>query len=459
MSLMMGTTGKLAAFVVETSSEAISQKARDEVRRALLDVIGTTLAGSTETSGQIITNYARSECGAAGAAAVFAAGFRASASLAALANGTMAHALDYDDVGLQIGHPSVAVIPAALAAAEETGASGRDLLDAIVLGFEIAGRIGAGAGRDAYRKGYHGTSIFGVFGAAAAAGRLLGLDVDQMRRAFGIAGSEAAGVRANFGTMTKPLHAGACGRSGIVAARLAQAGFTSDPNVIETGVGYGDVILGKGSYDLAKMTEGLGTRFVAETGVDIKKFPCCYGNHTTLDGVFALIAEHGLREEDVASISVDVPVTLPEVLIYDRPTTGLQGKFSLQYNIAAAIVDRKVTRATFTDEHAREPRLQAMIEKITVNPGEIGNPRSVRINVTTTGGRVLTREQSEIKGSAEDPLSRDELLEKFRDNAALVLDTADTERVVGIIDSLEEQRSLTPLTDLLVQRAKALAGR
>lgn len=454
----MGTTETLATFVVECPSSAISQKARDEAKRALLDVIGTTLAGSTEPAGRIVSEYVRAECGSSGRAAVVAGGLRTSASLAALANGTMAHALDYDDVGLQVGHPSVAVIPAALAVAEETGAGGRGLLDAIVLGFEIASRIGTGAGRDAYRKGYHGTSIYGVFGAAAAAGRLLGLTVDQLRVAFGIAGSEASGVRANFGTMTKPLHAGSCGRSGVMAAALAKAGFAADPNIIETKVGYGDVILGKGSYDLAKMTAGLGDGFAVERGVDIKKFPCCYGNHRTLDGIFSLAAEHGLRAEDVANVTVDCPVTLPEVLIYDRPETGLQGKFSLQYNVAAALVDGGVTRASFADERVRAPHIRAMVEKVTVNPQEERDQQSVRIQVTTTSGQVYSREQRVIKGSSEDPLSRDELLAKYRDNAALVLDGAAVERSIELVETLEAQGALTPLTELLVQQARVPAA-
>ena len=454
----MGTTKKLAAFVVECPASAISEKAREETKRALLDVIGTTLAGSAEPAGRIISDFVRAECGSSGRAAVIAGGLRTSASLAALANGTMAHALDYDDVGLQIGHPSVAVIPAALAVTEETGASGGELLDAIVLGIDVASRIGTGAGRDAYRRGYHGTSIFGVLGSAAAAGRLLGLTVDQQRTAFGIAGSEASGVRANFGTMTKPLHAGACGRSGVMAAALAKAGFTADPNIIETKIGYGDVILGKGSYDLAKITAGLGESFMVERGVDIKKFPCCYGNHRTLDGIFSLVAEHGLREEDVANVTVDCPVTLPEVLIYDRPETGLQGKFSLQYNVAAALVDGSVTRASFTDERVSAPRILAAIEKVTVNPQEDRDQQTVEIRVRTTDGRVYTREQRVIKGSSEDPLSRDELLAKYRDNAALVLSEAEIERSIEFVDALEAQNALTPLTDLLVQQARVPAG-
>ena len=454
----MGTTETLAAFVVECNGDTISQKAHDETKRAVLDVVGTTLAGSAEPAGRIITDYVRRECGSAGPAAVFAAGLRTSASLAALANGTMAHALDYDDVGLQIGHPSVAVIPAALAVAEETGAGGRELLDAIVLGFEIASRIGAGAGRDAYRKGYHGTAIFGVFGAAAAAGRLLGLTVDQLRQAFGIAGSEASGLRANFGTMTKPLHAGSCGRAGVMAATLAKAGFTADPNIIETGVGYGDVILGKGSYDLAKMTEGLGESFAVEGGVDIKKYPCCYGNHLTLDGIFALMDEHRLREEEIENVTVECSAHLPDVLIYSRPRTGLQGKFSLEYNVASALIDRAVTRASFTDERVLTSRIQQVIEKVTVNPQEGRDQRSVHIRVRTTSGKELAREQTVIHGSPADPLSRDELLAKFRDNAALVCDDVDIEQAIATVETLEDQRSLTPLTELLVQPARALAA-
>ena len=449
----MGTTADLAKFVVDCDAGSITEKAREETKRAILDVIGTALAGSAETSGRIVNDFVRAE-GAEGGSTVIGAGMRRSASMAALANGTMAHALDYDDVGLHIGHPSVAVVPAALAIGEEIGASPRDVIDAVVLGFEVASRIGEGSKGAAYRKGYHGTEIFGVFGAAAAAGRLLGLDLDAMQRAFGVAGSEAGGVRANFGTMTKPLHAGATGRSGVMAAKLARDGFTADPNIIETKVGFGPAILGE--YDLETMTQGLGDGFVVEDGVAIKKYPCCYGNHTTVDGVLNLMTANNLSYDDVREITIDTSPFLPDLLIYPRPVTGLQGKFSLQYNVAAAMVDRKLTRDTFTTAHVTQDRLQQAIDKVRTNPTREG--AGVAIHVTTRDGRSIDWNQEIARGSHADPLTRDELAAKFEDNASLVLDAAQINRVVDLVERLDELPSLKELTDIVITECTTVAA-
>lgn len=455
----MGTTADLATFVVECDAGAISDKAREETKRAIFDVIGTTLAGSAEASGRIVKDFVRAE-GANGAATVIGGGFRRSSSMAALANGTMAHALDYDDVGLHIGHPSVAVVPAALAVGEEIGANPRDIIDAVVLGFEVAGRIGEGSRGVAYQKGYHGTEIFGVFGAAAAAGRLLGLDVDAMRRAFGVAGSEAGGVRANFGTMTKPLHAGATGRSGVMAAKLAANGFTSDPNIIETKVGFGPAILG--DYDLEIMTQGLGDGFMVEDGVDIKKYPCCYGNHPTVDGVLNVMTANNLSYEDIQQITIDTSVFLPDLLIYPRPVTGLQGKFSLQYNVAAAMVDRKLNRATFTTAHVMQERLQQAIDKVRMNPihraSDEGYHGGITVHITTNDGRAIDWPQVIARGSHQDPLTRDELVAKFEDNARVVLNAGQIERVVDLVEHLDTQPSLKQLMDVLITESTAIAA-
>jgi len=454
----MDATAQLARFAVECTAAQITSKAREEVRRALLDVIGTTLAGSQDPSGQIITSYVESQ-GAEGPATIAATGHTTSTMLAALANGTMAHALDYDDVGLSVGHPSVAVIPAAMAAAEETGASGAAFIDAIVVGFEVAGRVGRSTTGEPYRRGYHGTSIYGIFGATAAVGRLNGLTVDQMRIALGIAGSLAAGVRANFGTMTKPLHAGECCRAAIEAVALAKAGFTADPNIIETKVGYGDTLLGHSEYDPAKMVEGLGSApFVVETGVAIKKYPCCYGNHTTLDGMFALLSQHQVNPDDVEKVVVDGPASFREVLIYKQPTIGLNGKFSLAYNVALALVDGKVVRDSFTDDHIRDQRLREMVDKTDVRAHEDWTAENgVEIAITMKNGETIRHTQKTIRGNYYDPLSWDEIVTKFKDNATLVVDAATADDLVRMVGNLDSAPSVSAVTAAMAGRATAAA--
>src|SRR5436190_9411422 len=210
---MEAITERLAGFTAGCEASSIPPQARTEATRALVDVVGTMLAGAAEPLGRIVHAHAKDE-GGAGPAAVVGAGFRTTASLAAFANGSTGHALDYDDIGLDVGHPTVAVAPAALAVAEQVGASGRQLLDAMVIGYEVASRVGSclGSVGGPYRRGYHGTYVYGIFGATAAAARLLCLKPEQIRCAFGIAASEASGVRVNFGTMTKPYHAGSLNR-------------------------------------------------------------------------------------------------------------------------------------------------------------------------------------------------------------------------------------------------------
>lgn len=454
----MGATETLARFVVETTADQISQKARDQTRRSLIDTIGTTLAGTTEPTAKIITNFVLGQKANPTAWVAGTTG-RTSPMLAALANGTMAHALDFDDV-LAFGHAGVAVVPAALAVAEEIGASGLDLLDAIVLGYEVAGRIAGGTTRVPYARGYHGTSIYGVFGATAAVGRLLRLDVQQMRHAFGIAGSLASGVRANFGTDTKPLHAGECGRQGVEASKLAQAGFTADPNIIETKVGYGETLLWKGEFDPEKMVQNLGKPFIAEQGPGLKKYACCYCNHATLDGMFNILANNQLDPAQIASITVDGSPMLKDPLIYTHPTIGLHGKFSLHYNIALAIVDGQTTLGSYTNDHIRDRRLAEVIDKVQVNTHEDWQPNlRVKIDIATKDGRRVVHEQDFIKGDNEHPLSWAEILEKFRDNASVTMSGGAIDRTVELIQTIESVASVRTLVAELSsgQREPALA--
>lgn len=453
----MGATETLARFAVECDAGRVTQKARDETRRSLIDTVGTTLAGSAELTGQTITNFVLGQR-ADGSSWVAGTSQRTSAMLAALANGTLAHALDYDDV-LAFGHAGVAVVPAALAAAEEVDASGRDFLDAIVLGYEVAGRIAAGTTGAPYARGYHGTSVYGVFGATTAAGRLLGLSVDQMRIAYGIAGSLASGVRANFGTDTKPLHAGECNRQGVEAAKLALAGFTADPNILETKVGFGETLLWKGEFDPQKMVADLGAPFIAEQGADLKKYPCCYCNHSTLDAMFTILGQRPLTAGEIDRITVDGPPMLTDPLIYTQPSIGLHGKFSLHYNIALAIVDGKTTLSSYTDEHIRDARLTEIINKVHVNTHPDWQPAwSARVDIALKDGTHLVQDQPFIRGDSQHPLSWAEILDKYRDNAGVVLDAANVSRSVAQFEELESLPSVRAIVATLSEvRQPALA--
>jgi len=444
---MVSVTEELAVFVATCDACAIPSKARTEAIRAIVDLAGTMLAGAAEPLGRLVHDHARAE-GGSGPSVVVGGGFRSSPSLAAFANGATGHALDYDDIGLEVGHPTVAVAPAALAVAEHAGVSGRELLDATVIGYEVASRLGSclGAVGGPYRRGYHGTSVYGIFGATAAAARLLGLDPRQTRWAFGIAASEASGVRINFGTMTKPYHAGSLNRSAVTAARLAAAGFTAHLEALEGRFGWGEVIGGT-TFEGTGIVAGLGTSFAIEQGVQIKRYPCCGGNHRAIEGVKAMMRAYDLKADEIDRLEIEIDAQVAnEILMYPWPATGLEGKFSLAYNVAAAIADGDVTVDTFADDRIRD--YEWVRPKIAIKPVE-GYKRAVKLHADTVKSEHLTWEQLALPGTPDDPTSDREIDAKFRANAARVLQPDAIEEASKMLWHLDDQPSLRAITDLL----------
>jgi 2-methylcitrate dehydratase PrpD len=444
---MESITEELATFVATCDASTIPSRARAEAVRAIVDLAGTMLAGASEPLGRLVHEHARTE-GGDGPSAVVGGGFRSSPSLAAFANGATGHALDYDDIGLEVGHPTVAVAPAALAVAEHVGASGRQLLDAAVIGYEVASRVGSslGAVGGPYRRGYHGTSVYGIFGATAAAARLLGLDRRRTQWAFGIAASEASGVRVNFGTMTKPYHAGSLNRSAVTAARLAAGGFTAHLEAFEGRFGWGEVIGGT-TFEGTGIVSGLGESFAIEEGVQIKQYPCCGGNHRAIEGVKALMRAHDLKAGDIDRIEVEIDAQVAnEILMYPWPATGLEGKFSLAYNVAAAMADGDVTIDTFADDRISD--YDWIRPKIAIKPVD-GYKRAVKLHVDTASGEHLRWEQLTLPGTPEHPISDAEIDAKFRANAGRVLRADAIEEASKLLWHLEGQSSLSAITDVL----------
>jgi 2-methylcitrate dehydratase PrpD len=445
-----GVTRELAAFVRQAPAGCASPRATEVVKQALLDLFGVIVAGSGEEAGRLALRYARSQ-GAAGPAAVLGGGARLAPSLAALVNGTAGHALDYDDIGLGAGHISVAIAPAVFAVAEQVEADGQALIDALVVAYEVAHRLTtmySDTRLGPYAAGYHKPSVYSVFGAAAGAARLLGLDADATASAFGIAASEAGGLRANFGTMTKPLHAGLANRSGIEAALLAQSGFTASAEVLEQRFGWHDVIC-RGEGDLSVVLDGLGDSYAIEEGLVFKAYPCCGANHYAIDAVIGLLREHGISEPDVTRLDVWLEQrNLNDVLVYPWARTPLEGKFSLPYNMTAALADGEVTVSTFTNEAVG--RLAQFRDKVHVHPTADLPANGARIRVLTRDGRTLDREQLVNRGSLADPMSWAELEHKFRANVRGRIDPAAADAAVAAIASLEKQPTVTGLGEALL---------
>ncbi|MGE0058606.1 MAG: MmgE/PrpD family protein [Dehalococcoidia bacterium] len=442
----MGITEQLARFVGETTYESLPLELIIAAKRAWIDTIGVTLAGSREEAGEIGREYAKVTA-AAEDALVLGTTTKTSPALAALANGIAGHALDYDDMSKGLnGHPSVPLVPAVLAIAERDGKSGRDALLAFVIGFEITAKIGNAMGPSSYSRGWHATSVVGTIGAAAAVAKLLNLDVTATRHALGIAVSMASGSRQNFGSMTKPLHAGLAARAGIEAATLASLGFTADETAIESPLGFGALYSPADDWRPELVTD-LGEPWdLVSPGLCVKQYPCCYNTHLALDAAFNASGRKQLTEADIAAIDVHVAEGSTPALIHHRPITGLAGKFSMEYCVTAAVLDGAVKLASFEDDAVARPEAQSLLRRVNIS---YGPEPEARVVVRLNSGEALNGLAAFEHGSDSDPLSWDELTVKYRDCASLVLTPEAVDASLKMLSDLESVASIRSLTDVL----------
>jgi len=456
---MIGTAtalGRLAAFATAARPPG---DARARAARAVLDTVGVTLAGASEPASRIVQGVVATE--GSGACAIFGRPGRASAAGAALANGTAAHALDYDDMCfVSLAHPSAPLVPAALAAAELAGPSGAAVLDAYVVGFEIEARLGALMNPRHYQRGWHCTSTLGTIGAAAAVSRLLTLDAEATGHALAIAASEASGLKENFGTMVKPLHAGLAARNGVLAALLARGGMTASGQAIEGPQGFLHAMDSE-SAALGDALADLGARWeILDTGITVKLYPSCAGTHPSLDATLDLRREAGITADDVERVDIDVDSITPTVLIYDRPSSGLEGKFSMAFCAAAALVHGHVGIGTFEDAALRDARVAALMPRVTmkVDPSLDGVApplTQARVAITLKDGRVLSRQASGARGYPANPASDAELETKFLACARRALPDDAAGRALSLLREIERLDDLGALAASLVARARS----
>jgi 2-methylcitrate dehydratase PrpD len=445
----MAVTEKLARFVVDTNYESIPEEALIAAKRAILDTLAVTIAGCREDASRIITAYVR-ELGSDGEAGIVGGGFRAAAAEAALANGAFAHALDYDDVSMSMrGHPSAPLLPAVLALAEKRGASGREVIVAFVLGFEVECKVGAAIGASHYSHGWHPTATLGSLGAAAASAKLLGLDSAATRAALGIVTSLTGGSRQNFGTMTKALHAGVAARNGVLAAILAQKGFSADLDIIEAPLGFLSLFGHPDDYEAEKVVVSLGQPFdIVRPGIGVKLYPCCYATHRALDAVLALKQQEGIEAQRVERAEVKVSRGTAMPLIHHRPQTGLEGKFSMEYCLAAALLDGRVNLASFSDEAVRRPQAQDLLRRVeTVEQGR-GSEGPIGGTATVTLTLDDGSQHSHRVDIPRAPLTWDELAAKYRDCAVGVISGEVSARSLEIISNLEAAPDIRQLMDI-----------
>ncbi len=450
----MSITRELAERILALQYEDLPEEAIYWAKQAVIDTIGVTFAGSCEPTARIPTRIP-GMAGQTGPCLVLGGHQRTTALDAAMLNGVASHALDYDDVSPTMGgHPSVMLVIPIIALGEMFDTHGREAITAYVAGYEAATKVARAVNFVHYEKGWHPTATLGIFGTTAVAARLMGLDVDQTARALAISVSLASGVKANFGTMTKPLHVGQSTRNGLFAAFLAKDDFTANPDAFEHKQGFFEVFNGAGNYDPAKMFDTWANPLdVIEPGLGIKQFPCCGSTHMAITMMLNLKDKHGLTPEQVRRVEIYThPQRLPHT---DRPTvsSALEAKFSVQYCVTRALMHGKVLLDHFEGDAWANPQAQALLKVMQTGPHSTmtDKPWCAEVIVETHDGRRLSEQTEYLMGRGRpNPMSEAEMWVKFEDCVSRVLPAEQIAQLfaeLGRFESLDSIRQLTALCE------------
>jgi 2-methylcitrate dehydratase PrpD len=414
----MPLTQDLARFAAGLTYEKLPPEAVEIARTGIIDTVATMIAGAHDPAPQLLR---KGLAPAPGPASLYFSGETATAPEAAWINGTAGHALDYDDVGCR-GHISTVLAPALLAEAEVLGLGGREIIAAYVAGYETWAELARRDPGHHHVKGWHPTGIFGTIGAGAACAALRRLDPERAAMAIALSASQAGGIMANFGTMTKPFHAGRASHAGLISARLAELGFTAAPDALEHPQGFLSAVSPEGKADRDGPTPRLGHDWqILMQGISIKKYPACYCTHRALDAMLDLLGKRPLKPAEISRITVSISKTHSLILRNHTPQTGLAGKFSMEFAMAAAVISRRASLGEYTDEFVRRPEVQDLMRKITVVTNENYDPvvsgASLYDQVTVelaNGERIDSAQVRRARGHAEIPLGDPELFDKFR---------------------------------------------
>jgi 2-methylcitrate dehydratase PrpD len=467
----MGVTEQLAEFAIHPPAGFLTPVLVERVVERFLDTIGIMVAGASSPATRVLLKTV-AEAGGAAEAAVIGTSVRTSVVNAGFVNGASAHALEYDDLTPEITHLSSSMVPGCLAVAEKLDATGRQLVEAFALGFEVAGRVGIGLKPLAMLdRGFHTPGILGGLGVAVAASRLMGLDVMGTRMAIGLMASSAGGIRKNVGSAGKAFHIGNGVRAGLQAAVLAANGFEVDPDAIE-GIahghgherfGFAESFAGSGNYDLAKMVGNLGGEF-ALTRIPnmVRMHPCSTVNCVGIDAMIELATQHDVRASDIERVDVACHPRLLMIAPYTDPVDSYRAKFTPAYAFAAAVVDRHVGLAQFTDQRIRDPEILGLMRRIDVRARDDiredhgwcngdDNWCSVRIDMRLTNGRTVGGHYAQAKGWPARPASWDDLRQKYAECTEDILPKGNVGESVGMIRDLAELRSVRELVRLLRQ--------
>ena len=458
-----GLTRSVAEFIVRTTSSDLPAELQALAKKSILDGFGLALAGSVSPLAPLVQRYLESLDLCGGKATVVGSKMKAAPRFAAFANGISIHADDYDDTQLSqakdriyglLTHPTVPVLPPAFAQCETSGASGKDLLLAYQVGVEVECKIAEAISPRHYGDGFHSTGTIGAFGSAAACAKLRRLDATRTAHTLGIAATEGGGLRNNFGSMTKPFHAGRAAESGPVAADLAALGWTASENVLEAPRGFFQAA--GGGFDPWAIAGRLGKPWtLQQPGVSIKPHPSGSLTHPAMGEMVRLIREHDIRPAQVDAVEVGGNHGMTTSLFHHRPMTGLEGKFSMEFCLAILLLERKAGLAEFTDATVQRADVQEMIRRIhfSVAPEAEGaglDKMTSILRVRLKDGKVLSGRAEFAKGSPANPMSYEEVADKFRGCAGFARwPAAKAETVISVVKALEDEPNMSRLTAAL----------
>jgi 2-methylcitrate dehydratase PrpD len=440
----MTVSQELAKRIKATTFETLPPEALHWARIGILDTLGVTVAGSIDPSAELIT---KSILPGSGPSLLHGKTRRTSALDAALINGTASHALDFDDCNNTLGgHPSAVILPALFALADDQGATGRDFITAYVVGFETECKVSMGVNFYQYTHGWHPTSTIGIFGTAAACAHLMKLSEEQTATAISIAASLAAGIKSNFGTMVKPLHVGHCCRSGLFAALLAKNDYTASPVAFEHKQGYFEVFNnGPANYDADKIFAHWAKPLdIVAPGIAVKQYPCCGSTHPAIDAMLKLVKEHDVKPDAVERIDSWTHARRLEHTNRADPQSQKDAKFSVQYCLARAVLERKVVVDHFEGDAYLDANVRAIMSRINVAPYTTAqfpesNHFGAEVKVTLKGGAVLSKKVDQPNGrTSANPLSDAELKDKFMNCVTRVLPLARAQAAYAAIMEFEK---------------------
>lgn len=459
----LGLAREFADRVVAMTPDDLPKEAVHWAHVGILDTVGVTLAGSIEPTAMLAAEALELSDGPA---LVLGTRQRVGTLDAALINGAASHALDFDDCNNTIGgHPSAPVLSALLPLADALDCTGIDFVTAYVAGFEVECKLGLAVNMHHYTKGWHPTATLGTFGAAAAASKLMGLNAEQTAVALALAASFASGLKANFGTMTKPLHVGQSARNGLFAARLASRGYTANgAKVFEHKQGFLDVFNGPGTYDVARALDAWAKPLdIVAPGIAIKQYPCCGSTHPAIDAMLDIVRRHAPKAAEVERVDAAIHARRLEHTNRPNPGSQLDAKFSLQYTMARALIDGHIGVADFEGDTYQEPVVRAFLPRVHVaaynetgaGGFDAGNHFGGVVKVTMKDGTVYESQVDRPLGrTSANPLPEPLLREKFRLCAATVLREDAIADIADSIWHVETLSSMRTLSQLIEQSAR-----